>query len=271
VQNAGVEGPLSNIGAGDLVLVDLSNLEVYEKNHIAGARHLPYASIVRSEPPVGGLLADQDSLTDTLNSAGIGRDSWVVAYDQSGGAAASRLIWTLHAFGFERCSLLDGGLQSWASAGFDVSDQAPSPPAIPKHAAKLNLQRHNVVNASELLDEINSGDELLVIDARSEKEFTGSDKRSERAGRIPGAKWQEWTVLLDSNKQLLDKAALEKKFADIGLSKRDDKRRIVVYCQTHQRSSLTYVVLKQLGFNNVVGLEGAWSAWGNRNDTPVEI
>lgn len=254
------------------MLVDLSSTEVFDRNHIARSQPLAYASIVKSQAPVGGLLPDQDSLSASLQAAGIGSNSWVIAYDQSGGAAASRLIWTLHAFGFDRCSLLNGGLQAWAKAGFATDDQPAAAATAPEQPAKLNLQRSNVVNSDELLQKINLGEELLIIDARSEKEYLGLDKRSERAGRIPEAQWQEWTDLhkSSSDQQLLDDAMLEKKFADISLSSRDDKRSIVVYCQTHQRSSLTYVVLKHLGFNNVLGLEGAWSAWGNRNDTPVE-
>jgi len=279
VQDTGVRGALSNISADHLVLVDLSSAEAFDMNHISGAHHLPYASIVRSEPPIGGLLPDPDSLSRSLNAVGIGSDSWVVAYDQNGGAAASRLIWTLHAFGFDQCSLLNGGLQAWTKAGFASSDQPPAPVSLPAQPAKLTSQRLNVVDSTELLQRMNRGEEFHIIDARSRKEFLGQDKRSEKAGRIPGAKWQEWTDLLEGNgdQQIIDAAALEKRFSDIGVSvqtkerQADDKRCIVVYCQTHQRSSLTYVVLKHLGFTNVLGLEGAWSAWGNRDDTPIEI
>ena len=45
---------------------------------------------------------------------------------------------------------------------------------------------------------------------------------------------------------------------------------IVVYCQTHHRSSHTFMVLRHLGYERVRGYPGAWSDWGNRQDTPVE-
>jgi thiosulfate/3-mercaptopyruvate sulfurtransferase len=47
-------------------------------------------------------------------------------------------------------------------------------------------------------------------------------------------------------------------------------REVIAYCQTHHRSSHTYVVLKSLGFTRIKGYPGAWSEWGNLPDTPIE-
>ncbi|WP_455204598.1 sulfurtransferase [Kaarinaea lacus] len=46
---------------------------------------------------------------------------------------------------------------------------------------------------------------------------------------------------------------------------------MIVYCQTHHRSALTYVALKSMGYKNVKGYPGSWSEWGNLTDTPVEL
>jgi thiosulfate/3-mercaptopyruvate sulfurtransferase len=47
-------------------------------------------------------------------------------------------------------------------------------------------------------------------------------------------------------------------------------KEVVVYCQTHRRSSHIYVVLKSLGFERVRGYPGSWSEWGNDPSTPIE-
>ena len=50
----------------------------------------------------------------------------------------------------------------------------------------------------------------------------------------------------------------------------DRDAEIIAYCQTHHRSSHTYVVLRSLGYPRVRGYAGSWSEWGNRDDTPIE-
>ena len=112
-------------------------------------------------------------------------------------------------------------------------------------------------------------DERFVpLDVRSEGEFLGTDVRSERGGHVPNAKHCEWTTMFNTDGKLKDDDTLRKMLQDISIS--TDKH-VVVYCQTHQRSSVTYVVLKHLGYENVSAIDGAWSAWGNRIDTPIEL
>ena len=48
-------------------------------------------------------------------------------------------------------------------------------------------------------------------------------------------------------------------------------REVIAYCQTHQRSSHTDVVLKSLEYPRIKGDPGAWFECGNLADTPIEI
>ena len=74
--------------------------------------------------------------------------------------------------------------------------------------------------------------------------------------------------MLDANGRLRDDSALEAQLKALGVGADDS---VVVYCQSHQRSAVTYVALKNLGFEHVRAIDGAWSAWGNRTDTPLEV
>jgi len=54
----------------------------------------------------------------------------------------------------------------------------------------------------------------------------------------------------------------------LGLSK--DKQ-IATHCQSHHRSSFTYMVAKILGYKHIRGYDGSWSEWGNLEHTPIEL
>ena len=254
----------------DVVIVDLAKSEDFEKQHVAGARNLSFGRIVRSDEKIGGLLPTAESLQAVLADLGISATSWIVVYDQQGNHAASRFIWTLHAFGCFNCSLLDGGLAAWSAANLPTQSGPATTANAVTTPVKLEANRGNTRTADELLTAFANDTQPFLIDARSRKEFDGEDVRAAHGGHIPGANWLEWTDLSDPQNygKLRSDAELKELFKAIGLSDQQHDQEIVAYCQTHQRSSLTYVALRHLGYTQAQGLEGAWSEWGNRDDTP---
>jgi len=105
-----------------LVIVDIGKAGDYETAHLPGARYLNYDQFVRKDGKTGGLLPSARDLSATLVELGAGAQSYVVSYDRQGGSAAARLIWTLHAFGFYSCSLLNGGIAAWSAAGLPTEN-----------------------------------------------------------------------------------------------------------------------------------------------------
>ena len=79
----------------------------------------------------------------------------------------------------------------------------------------------------------------------------------------------DWTETMDRQRNLRLKPAAELLARLEALGVTPDKQ-VVTYCQTHHRSSHSYVMLKALGFSRVKGYPGSWSEWGNLADTPIE-
>ena len=101
------------LGDEQILLVDLSQAQLYLQSHIPGAIHIDYARVITAKPPVMGLLPDAAQLGALFSSLGLTETSHVVAYDNEGGGKASRLLWTLEVAGHSRYSLLNGGYNAW--------------------------------------------------------------------------------------------------------------------------------------------------------------
>jgi thiosulfate/3-mercaptopyruvate sulfurtransferase len=189
----------------------------------------------------------------------------VVAYDEEGGGKASRLLWTLDVIGHRRFSLLDGGWRAWSADGL-AEEIRPVAPAASRYVAKAGEAGR--AGQDYIMQRLGAAD-LVVVDSRTPQEFSGDDRRAERGGHIPGAVNFNWVNAMNPDRalRLRPKHALLEAFAALGVT--PDKE-VVAYCQTHRRSSHTYIVLKSLGFERVRGYPGSWSEWGNDPSTPIE-
>lgn len=250
----------------DLCLVDLSDAEHYLAGHIPGAVHLPFSRLLRAEPPIMGLLPDAESLAQTLSAIGLQRRDHVVAYDNTGGGRASRLLWTLDVIGHPRFSLLNGGIAAWRAEGRPL-ENGEVEPTTSDYPVDIPAQPDARADKAFLLEHLEQP-QLRVLDARSTGEFLGDDVRAARGGHIPGARHLEWTELLDPDNhgRLRDSDKLKEMLLDRDVR---PEHEIVTHCQTHHRSALNWLALRALGYPRVRGYDGSWSEWGNDPDTPI--
>lgn len=263
-------------GVVSLRLVDVRKDESRKTGHLEGAVAMNPALLNRSDPPVAGLLPDMLSINRLLADLGIHPGEHLVAYDDGapGSNSAARLIWVLHAYGYSSCSWLNGGMNAWRAAGLPVTTRPVLHEALASlhdstaadSTLKLTRQGENLLTCDNLLSMLNDSS-VAILDVRTAAEYTGKDVRSKMGGHIPGARHYEWIRALDEHGRLRTDEELSIELQALGIT--PDKT-IVVYCQSHQRSSLTYVMLRHLGFKDVRALDGAWSSWGNRDDMPKE-
>ncbi|MEE9320588.1 MAG: rhodanese-like domain-containing protein [Granulosicoccus sp.] len=242
-------------------LLDLRATEAFLDSHLPAAVSADAALLNRSNPPAGGLLPEEQTVNRLLAEAGIHSGDHIVAYDTGAATQAARLIWVLHAFGFTQCSWLNGGFEAWQHAGL-ATESGSSEPAV--GSLRLTRVADNQISVEQLMAEL-ADPALSIVDTRTAAEYAGTDIRSAKGGHVPGAQHFDWNDLFGPDKRLRDDKDLLAEFAAIGVAA---GKKTVVYCQTHQRSAVTYVVLKHLGFLHIRALDGAWSNWGNRHDTP---
>jgi thiosulfate/3-mercaptopyruvate sulfurtransferase len=107
----------------------------------------------------------------------------------------------------------------------------------------------------------------VIIDTRSDDEYTGNLVRAARGGRIPGAIHLEWTQNLDANGFF--KTAEELK-AMYDAHQIPPGKEAIPYCQGGYRAAHTYLALRLIGYPRVRNYLGSWGEWGNRTDLPIE-
>jgi len=162
--------------------------------------------------------------------------------------------------------VLNGGLHSWANEGHPLSKTIPE--AVEPSNYSLNKTHHHTATRAFIQTHLDD-DDIVFLDARSLAEYDGEKKFADKAGHIPGAIHYEWTESMDTNNnlRLLPAEELQQTLDKLGITQ--DKN-VVCYCQSHHRSAYSWLVLKSLGYDNVLGYPGSWSEWGNHPDTAVE-
>ena len=73
-------------------------------------------------------LPAPEAFRTAMGRAGVGPETHVVAYDDSGGSITARLWWLLRHFGHPRVSVLDGGITRWVAEGRPLTRDVPAPP-----------------------------------------------------------------------------------------------------------------------------------------------
>ncbi|MGB5707494.1 MAG: sulfurtransferase [Arenicellales bacterium] len=246
-------------------IVCLGKREQYLAAHIPGAVYLDISMLNRGSKPAAGLLPDIDVIEQTFQNVGLTKSLHVVCYDDEAGTRAARMMWVLEAMGHHNQSYLNGGLTAWAAQHLPLRKGAESVMAsdwIARPNSSVIASKRYVL---ESLEDPNT----QILDARTPEEHHGMKSASARRGRIPGSVNLNWldTIDTDNHRKLKSPDELNHLLKQRGF---DRNKEIIAHCQTHQRSSHSFMMLRSLGFNNVKGYAGSWSEWADDPALPIE-
>lgn len=255
----------ATLNEANLLIVDLGKEAIYSQAHVPGAINLDYRRLQRGLLPAPGLLPELEDIARLFSELGMQGDTHVVAYDDEGGTRAARLLWLLDASGHAHYSYLNGGIHAWLDEDLPYDVEPAYAVARPFSVAQLALKPQ--VDLDYLLAHYQD-DNLVIWDARTAEEFSGARVLAQRAGHIPGAINYDWNLLIDPARDYRLKP-LDDIRRDLAAKGIDGSKTIITHCQTHHRSSFSWLTGKILGFDNIVGYPGAWSEWGNHPHTPI--
>lgn len=264
------EWVLEHLGQADVVIADCrfalgkpeSGRSSYVEGHLPGAVYFDLEKDLSA--PVGAVggrhpLPDPQQLAHVLGQAGISSGTKVVAYDDQGGAMASRLWWLLQWMGHENAYVMDGGFSAWQAAGRPVTTEVPHVEAV---QFEVNLQPSILVDVEGVR---NREAGVVLIDSRELKRYLGEEEAIDKAaGHVPGAINAFWKDSLTAEGKW--KSAEEQAARFEHLPKDTE---VIVYCGSGVTATPNFMALTEAGFTNVKLYAGSWSDWISYSENPI--
>lgn len=210
-------------------IVDVRRAEEYAAGHLVSAVNIPLAE----------LLADDSTtfVAKLARRAGIGDDTRVIVYDDTFGALASRLVWSLEHIGHKHVSLLDATYSQWVSQELETSKDEFEFSAK-EHSVKTNP---DIIATTQYLDDAKSRDGITLIDNRERLNYLEN--------HIPGAQNIPYRTLGNEQHVLRPRDDLRRLLENRQIRPTDE---IITYCgSVGTLSGLAYCALRSVGMPNV--------------------
>lgn len=245
-----------------LLVIDAREPTHYQAGHIPGAINIPTETTFATNGDtyrVGGL----QHIKALFSQHGLQHDDHIVIYDDGDYINAARIFWVLEVYGHQHVKLLNGGMAQWQDNQLPLEttpNQRPATDYVP-------MIDHRRLTSSKAMQLALNNTAISIIDARTEKEYSGEESQAERKGHIPGAINIPWNLNITKEDNdltmLLNDNQLKQQYQT-----HQDKQ-IITYCNRGKQSALTYFMLRQIGYDVSV-YDGAWLEWGNNPSLPIE-
>ena len=259
-------------GPRPLILLDVRwALDGSKGEHSHRAGHLPGAVYVDlgtelaapARPEAGRHpLPTPEDFAATLRRVGVTEDSQVVAYDDTDGGPAARLVWMLRALGHE-AAVLSGGLHAW-NGPLATGPVTPAPGDVPVR----DWPADRIASADQVAA-LAAAPDGVVLDARAAERYRGEvEPIDPRAGHVPGAVNLPYAGNLDEEGRFLEPAELRARFEAAGAA---EGRETIVYCGSGVTATHDLLALEAAGFERLRLFPGSWSQWSADPARPVAV
>ena len=227
-------------------------------------------------------LPSPKAFAAAMTELGIGDDTIVIAYDDTGGLTAGRLVVMLRMLGRD-AALLDGGLTAWPGP---VETGAGSTAA----SAGVGTTRTVPFTARPWpLDRLASADETaaaagrqgsVVLDARSAERFSGAVAHIDpRPGHVPGARNAPWAAVLGPHGRVRHPDELLVHYVNLGIdtvaASADAGGRAptdtIAYCGSGVSACMNVIAMEHAGLTPARLYVASWSGWSADPDRPAAL
>ena len=237
----------SKISDNSLRLIDVRREEEYNQGHIPNAVNLPLANLLSDNSP--------ESAVKLFEEMGIEDNTEVVVYDDTFGALASRIAWTLQYIGHKNVALLEITYSQWKELGLKINKEKPNIKPT-KHSLNLNS---DIMATAEYLENAKEKENVVLIDNRERLNYLEH--------HIPGSINIPYRTLATDGKILRTKESMRNLLKNRGIS---EDAEIITYCgSVGTLSGLAYYALKSIGIPNVKLYVNSFKEW-KKLEKPID-
>ena len=246
-----------------------SGLTEYKKCHIPNSAYLDLqANLSEADSPYRFTLPELGNLAKRFSENGIGSPFHIILYSRNGLQWASRIWWMLHLLGYDKVSILNGGMAEWLNQGL------PTETAITRFekanfpantSSKLVVFKEDILKA---LDTRIDTKTCILLNALTSDIHAGESVRYGRKGRIPKSLNIPFHDFLnaDSGKLIAPEQARQR-LLEQNIT---PDQKIIHYCGGGIAATLNYFVLYQLGYLDMALYDHSMSEWAMDAALPIE-
>ncbi len=266
----------------DYVILETStSSDSYDEEHIPGALFCSVRLIERScsaayvsntidytDTELGNLLPPEQ-LAEVLKEYGITKDTTVILYSPTM-MATTREAFSFLYCGVENVKVLDGDLETWKNAGFEVETKANEPKEKENYDFGCTIPAHPeyIVSKDELKDNLANNAKFRLVSIRSLDEFKGlSDgnygylqERGEIAGAVYGRAGSDANSMdeyMNEDGTIISYDKFKEYMADCNVTPDNE---VCFFCGTGWRATMPLLLAYENGWK-VSLYDGGWWQW----------
>ena len=244
--------------------IDCRSQGSYEEGTIPGAYYFPFVKKAYGSDPESEkkVLNQVKGVLDKIEAE---NKSSVVVFDEGMGMFASKMVYLLRATGLKEVYLFSKKFPFNMDLvpGSNLFDSEPSE-KIPN-----SFKLAGVVNKAFMEKNLTR---LQIFDTRTKEEYDGKIPRMTNpepgtlCGRLPGAFLWDWRSFYDSEGNVVDRSLFIKRLQSFPFM---PDRTTVSYDYNGARSCLPALMLKEVGYQDVLTYQGSWFEW-RRSSLPKQ-
>jgi len=238
----------------------------WRKEHIRGAGFLDIPNVLSDK--TSGLrltMLPADLFAARMAAHGVSDDSVVVLYSAGQVMWATRVWWMLHAIGFDRARVLDGGYQKWKREGGSVDNR---PPLYPPGSLTVRPRVRSFASKHEVLEAIDTRDATIINALPPEQHRGETDINHGRLGRIKSSVNVNAFDLLDPATGTFKGPDSINALFEAADVQRD--QRAICYCGGGISATGIAFALLMVGHRDVAVYDGSLNEWARDPSLPME-